>query len=115
MQPTTVSTTDATAGTTYSSLVRMDTWASAQSVVQVKVTGTATFTVETSMDDPNSPTNPVAVGSMTWNDAADTAIVAKSANASGVLAATPIFVRLKQTAGNGSCTMTIAQFGNATY
>ena len=62
MQPTTVSTTDATAGTTYSSLVRMDSWANAQSVVQVTVTGTATYTVETSMDDPNSPTNPVAVG-----------------------------------------------------
>jgi hypothetical protein len=115
MQPTTVSTTDATAGTTYSSLVRMDTWAAAQSVVQVNVTGTATFTVETSMDDPNSPTNPVAQASMTWVNATDSAIVAKSANSSGVLTATPIFVRLKQTAGNGSCSMTIAQFGNATY
>ena len=115
MQPTTVSTTDATAGTTYSSLVRMDTWAAAQSVVQVNVTGTATFTVETSMDDPNSPTNPIAEVSMTWVNAPDSAIVAKSANASGVLVATPVFVRLKQTAGNGSCSMTIAQFGNATY
>ena len=115
MQPTTVSTTDATAGTTYSSLVRMDTWAAAQSVVQVNVTGTATYTVETSMDDPNSPTNPVAVGSMTWVDATDAAIVGKSAKATGILVATPVFVRIKQTAGNGSCTMTIAQFGNATY
>jgi hypothetical protein len=115
MQPTTVSTTDATAGTTYSSLVRMDTWAAAQSVVQVNVTGTATFTVETSMDDPNSPTNPIAQASMIWVNATDSAIVAKSANASGVLVATPVFVRLKQTAGNGSCSMTIAQFGNATY
>lgn len=115
MQPTTVSTTDATAGTTYSSLVRMDTWAAAQSVVQVNVTGTATFTVETSMDDPNSPTNPVAEASMVWVDATDAAIVGESANASGVLVATPVFVRLKQTAGNGSCKMTIAQFGNATY
>ncbi len=115
MQPTTVTTTDATAGTTYSSLVRMDSWAAAQSVVQVTVTGTATYTVETSMDDPNSPTNPVAVGSMTWVDATDAAIVNKAVKATGILVATPTFVRLKQTAGNGSCTMTIAQFGNATY
>ena len=35
--------------------------------------------------------------------------------ATGILVATPVFVRIKQTAGNGSCTMTIAQFGNATY
>lgn len=115
MQPVTVSTTDATAGTTYSPFVRMDTWANAQSIIQVNVTGTATYTVETSMDDPNSPTDPVAVGSMVWLNCADTAVVNKTASAQGVLVATPIFVRLKQTAGNGSCTMTIAQFGNATY
>lgn len=115
MQPVTVSTTDATAGTTYSPLVRMDTWANAQSILQVNVTGTATYTVETSMDDPNSPTNPVAVNSMVWLNCADSAVVAKSASAQGVLVATPVFVRLKQTAGNGSCTMTIAQFSNAPY
>jgi hypothetical protein len=115
MQPITVSTTDASGGTTYSGLVRMDTWANAQSIIQVNVTGTATYTVETSMDDPNSPTNPVAQASMTWVNCADTAVVAKTASAQGVLVATPIFVRLKQTAGSGSCTMTIAQFGNAPY
>jgi hypothetical protein len=115
MQPIRVSTTDATAGTTYSRLVRMDSWANAQSIIQVDVTGTVTYTVETSMDDPNDPVNPVALGSMTWVNAADSAVVAKSAAAQGVLAATPTFVRIKQTAGNGSTTMTIAQFGNATY
>lgn len=115
MQPITVTTTDATAGTTYSRSVRMDTWANAQSAIQVTVAGTATFTVETSMDDPNDPSNPVAPGSMVWVSATDANIVAKSANASGVLAATPVFVRIKQTAGNGSTKMTIAQFGNAPY
>lgn len=115
MQPITVSTTDATAGTTYSRPVRMDSWANAQSVIQVDVTGTATFTVETSMDDPNDAVNPVAVGSMVWLSAADTNLVAKSANAAGALTATPTFVRIKQTAGNGSTKMTIAQFGNAPY
>lgn len=115
MQPITVSTTDASGGTTYSRKVRMDSWANAQTVVQVKVTGSATYTVETSMDDPNSPTNPVAEASMTWNDALDSNIVAQSAAKSGALAVTPTFIRLKQTAGNGSATMTVAQFGNAPY
>jgi hypothetical protein len=115
MQPITVTTTDATAGATYSSLVRMDTWAHAQSVLQVTVTGTANYTVQTSMDDPNDPINPVAVGSMVWVDCLDTNVVAKTANATGALAVTPVFIRLKQNSGNGSCKMTIAQFGNATY
>lgn len=115
MQPITVSTTDATAGTTYSRSVRMDSWANAQSVIQVNVTGTATFTVETSMDDPDSPTNPVAVGSMVWVNALDTNLVAKTASASGILNVTPTFVRIKQTAGSGSTTMTIAQFSSVPY
>lgn len=115
MQAITVSTTDATAGTTYSRPVRMDTWANAQCAIQVSVTGTATYTVETSMDDPNSPFNPVAQVDMVWVNATDANIVGKSATASGVLVATPIFVRIKQTAGNGSTKMTIAQFGNAPY
>lgn len=115
MQPITVSTTDATSGTTYSRKIRMDSWANAQTVLQVNVTGTATYTVETSMDDPNSATSPIAEASMTWVNAADSAVVAKSASAQGVLVATPTFIRIKQTAGNGSTTMTVAQFGNATY
>jgi hypothetical protein len=115
MQPITVTTTDATSGTTYSRLVRMDTWANAQSAIQVTVTGTATFTVETSMDDPNDPVNPVAQASMTWVNATDTNLVNKTATASGVLAVTPVFVRIKQTAGSGSTRMTIAQFSNAPY
>jgi hypothetical protein len=115
MQPITVSTTDATAGTTYSRKVRMDSFALAQSVIQVNVTGTATYTVETSMDDPNDLVNPVAVGSMTWINCADANLVGKTASGQGVLTATPTFVRIKQTAGNGSTTMTIAQFGNAPY
>jgi len=115
MQPITVSTTDATSGTTYSRKVRMDSWANAQSIIQVNVTGTATYTVETSMDDPNDPTNPVAENSMVWVNCADSAVVAKTASAQGVLVATPTFVRIKQTAGNGSTTMTIAQFSNAPY
>lgn len=115
MQPVTVSTTDATAGATYSRWVRMDTWANAQSAVQVNVTGTATYTVETTMDDPNSPTDPVAINDTVWLNCTDTNLVGKSASGQGVLVATPVFVRLKQSTGNGSCTMTIAQFGNAPY
>lgn len=115
MQPRTVSTTDASGGTKNSAPLRMDTWANAQTVLQVNVTGTATYTVQTSMDDPNDPNNPVAEGSMTWLSASDSSVVGKTASAGGILSATPTFVRLSQTAGNGSCTLTVAQFGSVTY
>ena len=115
MQPITVSTTDASAAATYSRPVRMDSWANAQAVVQVKVSGAATYTVQTSMDDPNSPTNPVAVGSMVWSDALDANLVDETSAKSGIFNVTPTFIRLKQIDGSGSATMTVAQFGNAPY
>ena len=91
------------------------TWANAQSIIQCSVTGIATYTVEGSMDDPNSPTDPVAENSMTWINCEDTDLVGANASKQGQLTVTPVFLRLKQTAGNGSVKMTVAQFGNATY
>lgn len=115
MQPIVVTTTDASGGTTYSRKVRMDSWAHAPSIIQVNVTGTATYTVEGSMDDPNSATDPVAEASMVWVNCSASSLVAANATAQGILTATPTFLRIKQTAGNGSTKMTVAQFGNATY
>lgn len=115
MQPIVVTTSDASNGTVYSRKVRMDSWADPVSIIQLNVTGTATVTVEGSMDDPNSETDPVAEGSMTWINCSAASLVAANANVQGILTATPTFLRLKQTAGNGSVRMTVAQFGNATY
>lgn len=115
MQPITVSTTSAANAATYSRPVRMDTWADAQTIIQVNISGTANYTVQGTMDDPNSATNPVAVNSVTWLDCSAASLVNASANAQGILTATPVFLRLKQNSGNGTATMTVAQFGNATY
>lgn len=113
MQPITVSTTSAANAATYSRLVRMDSWANGETIIQVKVSGTANYTVQGSMDDPNSATDPVAVGSMTWIDCSAASLVNAAAAAQGTLTATPIFLRLKQNSGNGTATMTVTQFSNA--
>ncbi len=115
MQPITVSTSDASVAIKYSRPVRMDSWANAQTAVQVNVTGTATYTIQTSMDDPNSPTNPVAVGDMVWLDALDANHVNATVRQSGALAVTPTFVRIKQIDGDGSIKATFAQFSNAPF
>ena len=67
MQPITVTASDASGGAVASGLVRFDDWAPGTVSLQVKVTGTVNYTVQTSMDDPNSPTNPVELASMTWS------------------------------------------------
>lgn len=92
--------------------VRLDNWAFPQTVVQVNVSGTADFTVQTTMDDPNSPTNPVAIGSVTWLDTLDTNLVTTSVSTSGFIAYSTSFVRVLLNSGSGSVTATFSQFGN---
>lgn len=104
-----------TTGTVTSRWVRMDSWAAPQSVAQVNTSGTITYSVQTSMDDPNDPVAPVTPLNMTWLDALDGNLVAETADKSGFLAYTPTWVRLKGSGGTGTATLKIAQFLNAPY
>lgn len=109
---------NASVGTTnvaHSRWVRLDSWAASQSAVQVSTDGTITYSVETTMDDPNSATNPVAPIDVNWVNALDTSLVSANATVSGYFAYTPTFARLAVADGNGTATMTIAQFSNAPY
>lgn len=98
-----------------SSWVRMDSWAAAQSAVQVNVTGTVNYSVQTTMDDPNDPTVPTNILDVVWLDALDANLVSESTSKSGYFNQTPTFVRVVLNSGTGSVKATIAQFGNATY
>lgn len=98
-----------------SSWVRMDSWAAAQSAVQVNVTGTVNYSVQTTMDDPNDPTAPTNILDVVWLDALDANLVSESTSKSGYFNQTPTFVRVILNSGTGSVKATIAQFGNATY
>lgn len=93
--------------------VRMDSWANAQSVVQVSVSGTVTYSVQTTMNDPNDPVEPVNVQDVVWLDALDANLVSESTSKSGYFAYTPTYVRIIGSGGDGYATMTIAQFSNA--
>lgn len=95
--------------------VRMDSWAAAQSVAQVSVSGTVTYSVQTTMNDPNDPVNPINIQDVVWLDALDSNIVAKTTSKSGVFAYTPTFVRIIGSGGTGYATLTLAQFSNASY
>lgn len=112
MRPITVTASDASVAPQSSGLVRFDDWAPGPVSLQVTVTGTVNYTVQTSMDDPNSPTNPVALGSMTWIPSTDTAVVGQSASKSSTFAAAPIFARVLLNSGNGSVSATFLQLSN---
>lgn len=113
MRPITVSTSDASGGNVESSWVFFDAYAFAPISIQVSVTGTATYTVYSTLDDPNDPTNPVAANSVTWVPLSD--LSAKSGSLQSTFTGIPKYAKLVQTAGSGSCAATFIQPANVPF
>lgn len=90
--------------------IRMDSWAFPQTAIQCNASGTVNYTVEVSMDDPNSPTNPVAITSMTWLQTSDPDAVSAIGDVFSNFDWTPTWVRIMLNSGTGSVTATFAQF-----
>lgn len=111
MRPIVVTASDASGGVKYTDLVRLDEWTTGGVGVQITVSGTVNYTLQQTMDDPNSNTNPVAVGSMTWVNCADTAVVGASATKQTNYQFCPVFCRVVLNSGSGSITATFVQSG----
>ena len=112
MRPIVVTVSDASVSVQYSSPVRFDDFAPSNISIQCTITGTVNYTVQTTLDDPNSPTNPVAVASMTWVDSSDTAVVAATATKQSNFLFAPASARIKLNSGSGSVTATFLQSSN---
>jgi hypothetical protein len=94
--------------------VRFDAWVAGGVAIQVDVSGTINYTVQQTLDDPNSPTNAVAAASMTWISSADAAVVAATTSQQSNYNFAPIFARVlinSATATTGSLTATFTQLG----
>lgn len=111
MRPITVSVGPNATGGTASDLVRFDEWADPSVSIQIDVSGTVNYTLQVSNDDPNSPTNPVALGSMTWLNSNDPNVVAATAAFQSNFLFAPTFARVVMNSGNGTVTATFRQFG----
>lgn len=106
MRPVTRTTSDASVETQNSDPIVLDYYGWPEVSLQVVVTGTATWTVQQSLD------NPLIEGvTPTWFDHPDSNMVAETVNRQGNYAYVPVCVRLQQTAGDGSCTLTVVQTG----
>lgn len=111
MRPIVVTVGPNAPGATASSLVRFDEWAPRDISVQAVVTGTVNYTIQYSNDDPNSPTNPVAVASMTWS-ASSLATGATATFGPTPFDAFPLFARVLLNSGTGSVAVTFVQSGS---
>lgn len=99
--------TNAKAG---SSWVRLDSWAFPQTAIQCNASGTVNYTVQVTMDDPNSPTNPVAVSDVTWLNTNDTDAVTAVGDIFTNFDWTPTWARILLNSGSGTVAATFAQF-----
>lgn len=99
-----------TSGIGTTSWVRLDEWASPPVGIQCDVVGTVNYTVQSTYDDPNSPTNPVSVSAMTWITTNDTNAVGATGSVQTNFLFTPTYVRVLLNSGSGSVSMKVIQY-----
>ncbi len=120
---TRVSTSGATAaavtvgtnGVASSRPIFLDEFGLAEVALQVSVTGTVNYTVQSSLDDPNGVGGfgvPLGLANVTWINSADTGVVNATASALSSYAIAPKLVRIVLNSGTGSITMTVIQLGS---
>jgi hypothetical protein len=89
--------------------VRLDEWANTQVSLQVDVTGSVNYTVQSTLNDPNSATNPVLPSAVNWVNTNDTNLVGATTTLQGNYLFSPTFIRVLLNSGSGSLNVTIAQ------
>lgn len=93
--------------------VRLDDFAPANTSIQCNVTGSATYTVQSTLDDPNDPFNPVPIGSMVWINTSDTALVNAITSQQSNFLFAPRYARvILTTTSTGSVSATFLQSSN---
>lgn len=105
-----------TNGIASSQWLPFDTWAMGTAQIQCVVSGTVNYTVQTTMDDPNSYGNPVSRSAVTW-DGTNGGLIAQTASGSYGFAQVPAYIRvlLNSQTNPGSVKMTAAQHLSAPY
>jgi hypothetical protein len=111
----TAAVTVGTSGLASTPWVRFDDYAPAPVSIQCTVSGTVNYTIQQTLDDPNSATNPVTPSAVTWVATSDTAGVGATGNVQSNYAYVPIFARVLLNSGSGSVTATFLQPGAVPY
>lgn len=102
-----------TSGTGATPWVRLDEWGPPQVGIQCDVIGTVSYTVQSTNDDPNSPTDPVSPSAMQWIATNDTNAVNATASVQTNYLFAPTFVRALLNSGTGSVAMKVIQYNVA--
>lgn len=82
--------------------VRLDEWANSYVTIQCDVTGTVNYTVQSTLDDPNSPTEPIAPPAVNWIATNDVAAVGSTTSLQTNFLFSPTYARVLLNSGTGS-------------
>ncbi len=104
-----------TSGVVGSNWARLDTWAIGPTIIQISSSGTANYTLQTTLDDPNSTTNPIDPDDVRWFASTDSNVVNATGNKQTTLAVNPVFVRVLVNSGTGTVQAIVQQTGSATF
>lgn len=105
----TAAVTVGTSGVASTPWARMDEWANTQVTMQFDVTGTVNYTVQSTLDDPNSATDPVLPQNVNWVTTNDTNVIGATSTLQSNYLFSPTFIRVLLNSGTGSVTAKIAQ------
>ena len=101
-----------TTGLGSSQWVRTDNWGTLPTLaIQSVVSGTVSFTVEGSWDDPNTLISPVAPADMVW-DSTISPLVGVSSSVMATWTDAPLWARVRLLSGTGSVRTTFGQYSN---
>ena len=90
--------------------VRFEDYAgNAQLAVQAVVDGTVNYSVEFTMDDPNSISHPIPKADVAWSAPVETTLTAQTASKFGTYPVVPVFARVLLNSGTGSVRTTFRQ------
>ena len=94
--------------------VLLDQWASKGCGIQITVSGTVNYTIQSSFDNPNAPSQ-LSASQVTWQNSQDSNVVGQIASAQTAYTYTPLFVRCLINSGTGTATVTVTQAMNAPF
>lgn len=104
-----------TSGVAASDWVRFDDWTQNMLSIQANVSGTVNYTVQSTLDDPNSPTDPVAPANITWFDSNDSNLTAETVARQSNTQIMPTYARVLLNSGSGTVTATFTQFAQGAW
>lgn len=104
-----------TSGVAASAWVRFDDWTQNMLSIQANVSGSVNYTVQSTLDDPNSPTNPVAPASITWFTSNDTNLASQTVARQSNTQIMPTYARVLLNSGTGTVTATFTQFAQGAW